>query len=58
MLRKKRFFCNICYMAQPQPKSSPLNELCSALPSLPMRPLFEAAASLGFFPRLNFAEKG
>ena len=24
-------------MAQPQPKSSPLNELCSALPSLPMR---------------------
>jgi DNA-binding MurR/RpiR family transcriptional regulator len=24
-------------MAQPQPKSSPLNELCTALPSLPMR---------------------
>jgi DNA-binding MurR/RpiR family transcriptional regulator len=24
-------------MARPQPKSSPLNELCSALPSLPMR---------------------
>src|SRR5260370_42545740 len=24
-------------MAQPQAKSSPLNELCSALPSLPMR---------------------
>jgi DNA-binding MurR/RpiR family transcriptional regulator len=24
-------------MIQPQPKSSPLNELCSALPSLPMR---------------------
>src|SRR5476651_414588 len=24
-------------MAQPQPKFSPLNELCSALPSLPMR---------------------
>jgi DNA-binding MurR/RpiR family transcriptional regulator len=24
-------------MAQPQPKSSPLSELCSALPSLPMR---------------------
>jgi DNA-binding MurR/RpiR family transcriptional regulator len=24
-------------MAQPQPKSSPLNELCSALPSLPLR---------------------
>ena len=24
-------------MAQPQPKSSPLNELCSALPSLPAR---------------------
>ena len=24
-------------MAQPQPKPSPLNELCSALPSLPMR---------------------
>ena len=24
-------------MAQPQSKSSPLNELCSALPSLPMR---------------------
>src|SRR5665647_278011 len=24
-------------MAQPQPKSSPLHELCSALPSLPMR---------------------
>src|ERR1700730_13098893 len=29
--------CNICFMAQPQAKSSPLNELCSALPSLPMR---------------------
>src|SRR3954468_8834624 len=29
--------CNICFMAQPQPKSSPLNELCSALPSLPAR---------------------
>ena len=24
-------------MAQPQPKSSPLNDLCSALPSLPAR---------------------
>jgi hypothetical protein len=24
-------------MAQPQSKSSPLNELCTALPSLPMR---------------------
>src|SRR3954449_275366 len=24
-------------MAQPQPKSSPLSELCSALPSLPLR---------------------
>src|SRR5882672_10136235 len=24
-------------MSQPQPKSSPLNELCSALPSLPTR---------------------
>jgi DNA-binding MurR/RpiR family transcriptional regulator len=24
-------------MAQPQPKSSPLNEICNALPSLPMR---------------------
>ena len=29
--------CNICFMAQPQSKSSPLNELCSALPSLPTR---------------------
>jgi DNA-binding MurR/RpiR family transcriptional regulator len=29
--------CNICCMARPQLKSSPLNELCSALPSLPMR---------------------
>src|SRR5438552_6186740 len=29
--------CNICFMAQPQPKSSPLSELCSALPSLPAR---------------------
>jgi hypothetical protein len=53
MLLKKRFFCNICCMAKPQPKPSPLNELCSALPSLPMRLLFEAAASRGFF-----AEKG
>src|SRR5256885_3372788 len=33
----KRVMCNICFMAQPQSKSSPLNELCSALPSLPMR---------------------
>src|ERR1700750_305064 len=33
----KHVLCNICCMAQPQPKSSPLNELCSALPSLPMR---------------------
>src|SRR3954451_14705184 len=33
----KRQICNICFMAQPQPKSSPLNELCSALPSLPAR---------------------
>jgi hypothetical protein len=45
-------------MAKPQPKSSPLNELCSALPSLPMRLPFEVAASSGFFPRPNFAEKG
>jgi hypothetical protein len=30
MLLKKRFFCNICCMAKPQPKSSPLDELCSA----------------------------
>jgi DNA-binding MurR/RpiR family transcriptional regulator len=29
--------CNICCMANVQPKSSPLNELCSALPSLPIR---------------------
>jgi DNA-binding MurR/RpiR family transcriptional regulator len=29
--------CNICFMALPRPKSSPLNELCSALPSLPAR---------------------
>src|SRR6266481_4977371 len=29
--------CNICFMIQPQPQSSPLSELCSALPSLPMR---------------------
>ncbi|SDI84831.1 transcriptional regulator, RpiR family [Bradyrhizobium lablabi] len=33
----KRDLCNICFMAQPLPKSSPLTELCSALPSLPMR---------------------
>ena len=33
----KHVLCNICFMAQPQSKSSPLNELCSALPSLPMR---------------------
>src|ERR1700716_1315187 len=33
----KRVLCNICFMAQPQPKSSPLSELCSALPSLPKR---------------------
>src|ERR1700752_4526050 len=33
----KREICNICFMAQPQPKSSPLNELYSALPSLPAR---------------------
>src|SRR5260221_975670 len=32
-----RSLCNICCMARPQLKSSPLNELCSALPSLPMR---------------------
>src|SRR6266567_7303725 len=32
-----RILCNICCMARPQLKSSPLNELCSALPSLPMR---------------------
>src|SRR5215475_11040966 len=29
--------CNICFMAEQPTKSSPLNELCSALPSLPMR---------------------
>src|SRR5438477_7564408 len=29
--------CNICFMAQPLSNASPLNELCSALPSLPMR---------------------
>src|SRR3954471_18820553 len=33
----KHVLCNICFMAQPHSKSSPLNELCSALPSLPMR---------------------
>src|SRR5947207_15962021 len=33
----KTDLCNICFMAQPQPKSSPLSELCSALPSLPAR---------------------
>jgi DNA-binding MurR/RpiR family transcriptional regulator len=33
----KRILCNICFMAQLRPKSSPLNDLCSALPSLPMR---------------------
>src|SRR5216683_4335372 len=32
-----RILCNICCLARPQLKSSPLNELCSALPSLPMR---------------------
>src|SRR5258707_10240749 len=32
-----RSLCNICCMARPQLKSSPLNELCRALPSLPMR---------------------
>src|SRR5260221_7824133 len=32
-----QYLCNICFMAQPLPKSSPLNELCSALPSLPTR---------------------
>jgi hypothetical protein len=30
MLLKKRFFCNICCMAEQQAKSSPLNELCGA----------------------------
>src|SRR3984957_5207407 len=34
---QNRHLCNICFMTQPHPKSSPLNELCSALPSLPMR---------------------
>src|SRR5258707_6345171 len=34
---QKGILCNICFMSQPQSKSSPLNELCSALPSLPMR---------------------
>ena len=29
--------CNICFMAEQPSKSSPLSELCSALPSLPMR---------------------
>src|SRR6266436_928312 len=34
---QKGISCNIRFMSQPQLKSSPLNELCSALPSLPMR---------------------
>src|ERR1700738_218991 len=34
---KKCILDNICFRSQPQSKSSPLNELCSALPSLPMR---------------------
>src|SRR5258707_1366373 len=34
---QKGILCNIRFMTQPQLKSSPLNELCSALPSLPMR---------------------
>src|SRR3979411_2705838 len=29
--------CNICFMAQPLPRPSPLTEFGSALPSLPMR---------------------
>src|SRR5690242_15207899 len=29
--------CNVCFMAEQPSKSSPLNELCSALPSLPTR---------------------
>ena len=29
--------CNICFMTGQTSKSSPLTELCSALPSLPMR---------------------
>ena len=33
----KRKICNICFMAEQPSKASPLNELCSALPSLPMR---------------------
>ena len=37
MLHQNVVLCNICFMAQPQPKSSPLSELCSALPSLPAR---------------------
>src|SRR5260370_22563109 len=34
---QKGFLCSIRFMTQPPLKSSPLNELCSALPSLPMR---------------------
>src|ERR1700736_5464028 len=34
---QKGILCNIRFMSQPQSKSSPLNKLCSALPSLPMR---------------------
>src|SRR4029077_18207648 len=32
-----RQICNVCFMAEQPSKSSPLNELCSALPSLSMR---------------------
>src|SRR5205809_1871189 len=32
-----RILCNICCMARPQLRPSPLSELCSALPSLPSR---------------------
>jgi hypothetical protein len=37
MLHKIRILFNIRFMAQPRSNASPLNELCSALPSLPMR---------------------
>ena len=33
----KRKICNICFMAEQPSKASPLNDLCSALPSLPTR---------------------
>ena len=36
-LHQNYVLCNICFMTQPQSKSSPLSEFCSALPSLPTR---------------------